>query len=126
MAPLKKKPAAPEAPEADGTDKELPEPTEEEQAKLDFFANDHKARKAAYGRLSTAVEKYDGPLKDQLLQQYNETQTPGVANRWAKARQMLEDWVLDPSFGRSVARYTIEAENEEELRSDDEIEQVQA
>ena len=81
---------------------ELPAPTEEEQAKLDFFNTNHNARKAAYGRLATAVEKYDGPLKDQLLQQYNESQTPGVANRWAKARQMLEEWVLDPSFGRSV------------------------
>ena len=60
-------------------------------------------------------------MKEQILQQYNETQTPGVPNRWGKARQMLEDWVVDPSFGRSAARFQMEVANEQEVRSDDEI-----
>ena len=43
------------------------------------------------------------------------------AGRIAKSRQLLEDWIIDPSFGRTAARYRVAIETSEELKSDDEV-----
>ena len=96
-------------------------PTAEQQAQLDFLAANHNARKAAYGRMATAVQQYKGPDADAIIKLYNETQAKGGAGRFAKSRQLVEDWIIDPSFGRSAARYRIAIETSEELKSDDEI-----
>ena len=63
-------------PVAQGSNAPAP-PTAEQQAQLDFLAANHNARKAAYGRMATAVQQYKGPDADAIIKLYNETQAKG-------------------------------------------------
>ena len=82
------------------------------------FLESHKERKAAYGRLTHAVVA----TGDQDLIKYHQSlPKAGTTARWAKQKAILQDWIIDPSFARAKARYSISISNSEELKSDDEV-----
>ena len=75
----------------------------EGSADLSFLKN-HKERKAAYGRLKTAVYASG---RQEAIDLYEQLSRPGQAGRFGKMQTMLADWVIDPSFGKACARYDI-------------------
>ena len=115
---LKKKPPKKTA----DSDDEPPLSKTDAAGKVDMsFLKNHAERAKAFGRLNTAIKNYTGAGKADLLAMRNQYTRQGAPDRHKKARALLEDWIIDPSFGRAIARYKIEVSSAEELRSDDEI-----
>ena len=85
-------------------------------ADLSFLKN-HGERKAAYGRLKTAVYASG---RSEAIDLYEQLSRPGQAGRFGKMQTMLADWVIDPSFGKACARYDIFLEGIEEDADEEE------
>jgi hypothetical protein len=78
--------------------------------------DDVKIRRAAYGRLETSL-KNNG--KTDLLDAFHRDTASGAPQRYDKARQWLEAWLIDPSFALCslVAETSLVQEEEETTKS---------
>ena len=107
-----KKPAASTAAAADpGTELAIPAAALPKIMALE----DPDERRRAYGRLETAA-KTGGDAE--ALRLYEEAKKkPGNQ----AIRQLLDDWTIDPRFGRAKLRFQLEISRSESMGSDDEV-----
>ena len=82
--------------------------TTEEAAKMAFLA-DPKARRAAYGRMATALAA-SGDREAEQAWHIVQNKTAGLD---LAKRKFLEGWIIDPSFAKSKMEYSVELQHME-------------
>ena len=71
---------------------------------------DAKARRAAYGRMETAIKNIDDKAKaEEVQKKYNAVRTATV-NRDKLQKEFLAGWMIDPTWGQSLLMDTFELE----------------
>ena len=81
------------------------------------FLQDPKERRAAHGRMQTAVANSGN---DQVIAIY-EASANAKGDKNAKMRRLLEDWLIDPSFGQALLNNSTIIEEYKQAKGKDEV-----
>ena len=76
------------------------------------FLDDADERRKAYGKMRTAAYSTGNA---EVIDLYEDMMAKGKSGRYAKARELLNHWVIDPTFGTATAAYNVRLEHDEEV-----------